>query len=230
MAKLAYLAAACAIPLSGPALGGPAQAAAPGVDSAIVRINRETGGHCTGFAVNRRTVVTAAHCLWLARPRNWIRPTSLHVLVGYDRGAFRQHLRVKAYRVAADFKPGVGRKSGRGGDWAMLDLAAPFQGRPLPLAKGPPAIGRGLSLAGYSVTRRHRLKRHAACRVERLLGRGAVRFTHSCPAGPGHSGAPMFAWSDGVRVAYGVHTATNGKVGLAFAGYGVRTDRSRRPY
>lgn len=38
--------------------------------SAVVRVNRELGGDSTGFAIDDRTVLTAAHCLWLERPRN----------------------------------------------------------------------------------------------------------------------------------------------------------------
>ena len=60
-----------------------------------------------------------------------------------------------------------------------------------------------LSLAGFSAARRHRLFRHGVCKVERLLGRGDIGFLHGCPAGPGHSGGPLFAWAGGARVAYG---------------------------
>ena len=72
--------------------------------SAVFRVNREIGGHCTGFAIDARTILTAAHCPWLERPRNWIRPTSLHVLAGYDRGKYRQHMRVFEYRVRLDMR------------------------------------------------------------------------------------------------------------------------------
>lgn len=197
-------------------------------ENAIVRVNRETGGHCTGFAIDRRTVATAAHCLWLPRPRNWIRPTSLHVLAGYDRGDYRQHLRVARYRISADFLPDVGPLApDQGGDWALLTLDKPFDGAPMPLAKAPPDRRTALSLAGFSGARSHRLTRHAPCRAVQFDG---LRFSHDCPAGRGHSGAPVFAWSNGVRVAFGLHSASNAKRGLAVAAAAIRDGRSRQPY
>ena len=71
-----------------------AYAEAKGRFSAVVRVNPEIGRHCTRFAIDARRILTAAHCLWLERPRNWTRPNSLRVLAGYDRGQYRQHMRV----------------------------------------------------------------------------------------------------------------------------------------
>lgn len=67
-------------------LPGKAYADANDPFSVVVRVNQEIGGHCTGFAIDAHTILTAAHCFWLERPRNWIRPTSLHGLAKYDRG------------------------------------------------------------------------------------------------------------------------------------------------
>ncbi|MEQ9124395.1 MAG: trypsin-like serine protease, partial [Alphaproteobacteria bacterium] len=112
---IAFVAGLAALCTSHPLAAAPAgPPAATGPEAAIVRVNRLTGGQCTGFCIDERTVATAAHCLWLERPRNWIQPTSLHVLTGYDRGAYRQHLRIKAYRVSQDYAPaarpgGVGK-------------------------------------------------------------------------------------------------------------------------
>ncbi len=197
-------------------------------ENAIVRVNLETGGHCTGFAIDRRTVATAAHCLWLARPRHWIQPTSLHVLVGYDRGEFRQHARVRAYRIAADFRPNaVAAKRGEGGDWALLELSAPIEGPVLPLVEAPPAPLATLALAGYPAARGHRMTARVACRVVKL-GRGY--FRHDCPAGPGQSGAPLFALQAGAWRAFGLHVASGGGQGLAVTGAAILAGRTRRPY
>ncbi len=193
-----------------------------------MRVNRATGGHCTGFVVAPTTVATAAHCLWLKRPRNWIQPGSLHVLVGYDRGKFRQHLRVTSYRIGKDYDPRAKPGSAAGaGDWALLTLHAPYDGLPLPLARQAPKPGAVLSLAGYASTRLHRLTRHAVCRVARIA---ATRFLHGCPAVTGLSGAPLFAWSGGRRVAFGVHSASSKSQGLAVAASAIRKDAARKPY
>ncbi len=195
----------------------------PGGDS-IVRVNRETGGFCTGFAVDERTVVTAAHCLWLARPMNWIRPTSLHILAGYDRGAYRQHLRVVEFRIGADFEP-KGR-AGQSGDWALLKLDKPFAGPVLPFARRPAAVGDRFSAIGFAITRRHRLTGMADCRVRAV---SSAAFVHSCPAGRGHSGGPMVGREDGRLVAFGVHVASGRDGGLAIAAGAISGGRARRP-
>lgn len=97
----------------------------------------------------------------------------------------------------------------------------------MPLAKLPPAIGERLAVSGFASTRRHALTHLAGCRVERADAR---LFIHSCAAGPGHSGGPVYGWSLGQRVAFGVHTASGGLKGLAVAGARVRDGQARRPY
>ena len=199
-----------------------------GPTSAIVRINREVGGHCTGFAVDRDTVMTAAHCLWLSRPRSWVRPKSLHVLVGYDRGSFRQHIRVAGYRIGAGFAPqGRPDPKARHADWAVLELESPFEGAPIPLAETSPTVGAVLSLAGFAGSRAHRLTRYGVCRV---LKRGGAMFLHDCPAGVGQSGSPLFGVSGGQRLVFGVHTAIGEGKGLAIDAAAIRRSFAVTPY
>lgn len=71
------------------------------------------------------------------------------------------------------------------------------------------------------------MTRHAPCRALKFDGR---RFTHDCPAGPGHSGAPMFAWSNGQRVAFGLHSAAGRVTGLAVLAPIIQNGKSRKPY
>jgi protease YdgD len=93
--------------------------------SAVVRVNRAIDGHCSGFAIDARRILTATHCLWPERLRNWIRPTSLHVLSEVDQGQHRQHLRVIEYRVSAGYAPKLGDPD-RAADWAVLMLDKAF--------------------------------------------------------------------------------------------------------
>jgi|GEM_PF-675921 len=206
----------------GPA-GPPTEAEAP-----IVRVNREVGGHCTGFVIDARTVLTAAHCMWLKRPRNWIRPTSLHILVGYDRGDFRQHIRVSGYRVGPGYDPKdpTGRPP-TSADWAILDLAEPFRGAPLPLAVARPAPGDVLAVTGYDAKRGHRLTRSVDCRVSKV---GRAMFAHGCPAGHGHSGSPVFGHVGDRRAAFGLHVAIGGGQGFAILATSIDRDKAVRPY
>lgn len=150
------------------------------------------------------------------------------MLAGYDRGRYRQHLRVQSYRISAGYVPVAGPLDRiQGGDWALLKLDAPFDGAPLPLAKTKPTGRTALSLVGFSSGRRHRLTRHAPCKAVKFAD---IRFFHDCPAGAGHSGAPVFAFSKGRRVAFGLHTAANKRYGFAVLAEAMRTGKTRKPY
>jgi protease YdgD len=196
--------------------------------SAVVRVNREIGGHCTGFAIDARTILTAAHCLWLERPRNWIRPTSLHVLAGYDRGQYRQHMRVVEYRVSAGYAPKLGNPD-RAADWAVLVLDQAFSGAPAPLAVSPPRLNASFIIAGFASSRLHRLTRHVNCKVQRI---GQRAFQHSCATAKGVSGAPILGWEGGARATYGLHVASSRVAGIAVTAASILKDfqDARRPY
>ncbi len=196
--------------------------------SAVVRVNREIGGHCTGFAIDARAILTAAHCLWLERPRNWIRPTSLHVLAGYDRGQYRQHLRVVEYRVPAGYAPKLGNPD-RAADWAVLVLDQAFSGAPAPLAVKPPRLNASFIIAGFANSRLHRLTRHVNCKLQRI---GQRAFQHSCATAKGVSGAPILGWEGGARATYGLHVASSRVAGIAVTSASILKEfqTARRPY
>ena len=99
--------------------------------TAIGRVNRTTGGYCTGALVAPDRVLTAAHCLWDPRQRR-MRPASVfYFIAGYDRGTMAAHAGVSVYRVAPGYRAAE-REDPRQAlnDWAVLDTRVADRDRP----------------------------------------------------------------------------------------------------
>lgn len=166
--------------------------------TAIGRVNRTTGGYCTGALVAPDRVLTAAHCLWDPRQHR-MRPASVfYFITGYDRGAMAAHAGVAGYRVAPGYQPAE-REDPRQAlnDWAVLTLEAPIETvAPLPLlpldgeALAAAAAEGRLMQAGYSQDRPHMLSIDLGCPVDRMVAGGRL-VVHGCDAVSGDSGSPL---------------------------------------
>lgn len=161
---------------------------------------------CTGFLLDARTAITAAHCLYSSRVRHMVRPDSVHVLSLYQRGSFAAHTLAVSYRVAQGWLP-LDQAAGSGADAVALTLAAPLGSRFLTLSPARP--GQAAMLGGYERDRAQILLADRECRVMGTAAdaKGRPLRQHSCAATFGTSGAPLL-----VRAASGEWAAAGVQV------------------
>lgn len=158
--------------------------------SAVGKLNNGMFGSCTAVLISPQHALTAAHCLYFKFTRRFLPAQSLHVVFGFEKGQFRDHLRVTAYHVPATYNPAKPFES-LAHDWALLFLARPSTTKPLAIAHdlNPTAI-LNLMTAGYSKRIPYRMTADRQCH---FVGRSEEHnlLFDSCNSPDGFSGGPV---------------------------------------
>lgn len=165
---------------------------------AIGRLNYagyKTRQHCTAFLVAPKIAMTAAHCV------DGLQPADIHLLLGYDRGNWREHFRVTGVWLSPN-----------GDDLAALCLTHPANAAPLELHKLAAERDQKISIMGYGLPGVHRMSQKS-CRVKAVSPGGSLLL--NCPVTKGTSGGPVL--SPELSAVFAVISATTKSESLAIS-------------
>jgi protease YdgD len=165
------------------------------------------------YGSEQNAVLTAADCIFNRRTNRFLLPSSLHVLLGYERGKYAVHALVGSYTIGPGYDP-ASELATASSDWALLQLLEPLPDniRPLKFVDRLPSPGSQLMLASYALSRLHIMTADMNCQLVGQV-RGSALFEHTCRVTQGSSGAPLVMMKDGSAVIMGLQIAVGRRNG-----------------
>lgn len=160
-------------------------------EASVGKLNVSGVGSCTAVLIARNLALTAAHCLYNKKARRWVDARFVHLLLGYDRGAFAFHSQAAVY-IHGEYAEDSHTSPF---DWAVvrLEQSAPEPFVPMTSLRASASEAYVARLAGYGRPKLHLLDTSQECSV-RL--QGAV-LVGDCASNFGMSGGPIVDQSTG---------------------------------
>jgi hypothetical protein len=179
---------------------------------AVAKLNNGSGGSCTAVRISADYALTAAHCLYYRSTARFLPAESFHLVFGYQKQGFREHVRVAGYHVAYGYDPSRPYESLEF-DWALLSIAAPTKAAIFapPVAEPMPVgLQTHLMTAGYSHLVPYAMTADQGCQ---MMGRSLDKklLFDTCSAPAGYSGAPLLTFNPANKRAElaGIHVANH---------------------
>ena len=158
----------------------------------------KTGGSCSGVVISHDKVLTAAHCLFNDRTRQFhCRRRRCISWLAIGPARYSAHARIASYEIGPGFDP-LRYEQTSDADWAVLTVTErlPAEIEPLRLRRDLTPSGTKAVLVGYPQDRAFAMTADRDCELREKIAAGRLML-HTCRGIKGYSGAPILVGAGG---------------------------------